>query len=94
MRVTDFMPPRGQAPDVVRIVEGLEGSVPMRMELVIRFDYGRIVPWVRRLEDDTRIAIAGPDAIAFRTPVAAPRREPEHGRRVHGAARRARSRSC
>ncbi len=69
VRVTDFMPPRGQAPDVVRIVEGLEGSVPMRMELVIRFDYGSIVPWVRRLEDDTRIAVAGPDAVAFRTPV-------------------------
>jgi GH15 family glucan-1,4-alpha-glucosidase len=69
VRVTDFMPPRGTAPDVVRIVEGLEGSVPMRMELVLRFDYGRIVPWVRRLEDETRIAIAGPDAVAFRTPV-------------------------
>ncbi len=69
VRVTDFMPPRGTDPDVVRIVEGLEGSVPMRMELVIRFDYGSIVPWVRRLEDDTRIAIAGPDAVAFRTPV-------------------------
>ena len=69
VRVIDFMPPRGDAPDVVRIVEGLEGSVPMRMELVLRFDYGRIVPWVRRLEDDTRIAIAGPDAVAFRTPV-------------------------
>jgi GH15 family glucan-1,4-alpha-glucosidase len=69
VRVIDFMPPRGHAPDVVRIVEGLEGSVPMRMELVLRFDYGRIVPWVRRLEDDTRIAIAGPDAVAFRTPV-------------------------
>jgi GH15 family glucan-1,4-alpha-glucosidase len=69
VRVIDFMPPRGQAPDVVRIVEGLQGSVPMRMELVLRFDYGRIVPWVRRLDDDTRIAIAGPDAVAFRTPV-------------------------
>ena len=69
VRVIDFMPPRGDAPDVVRIVEGLEGSVPMRMELVLRFDYGRIVPWVRRLADDTRIAIAGPDAVAFRTPV-------------------------
>ena len=50
VRVADFMPPRGTAPDVVRIVEGLEGSVPMRMELVLRFDYGRIIPWVRRLE--------------------------------------------
>ena len=63
------MPPRGTDPDVVRIVEGLEGSVPMRMELVLRFDYGSIVPWVRRLADDTRIAVAGPDAIALRTPV-------------------------
>ena len=69
VRVTDFMPPRGTDPDVVRIVEGLEGSVPMRMELVIRFDYGSVVPWVRRLEDDTRIAVAGPDALAFRASV-------------------------
>ena len=89
VRVLDFMPPRGTDPDVVRIVEGVEGSVPMRMELVLRFDYGSIVPWVRRLDDDTRIAVAGPDAIALRTPVAAPGREPEHGRRVHGRARRA-----
>jgi GH15 family glucan-1,4-alpha-glucosidase len=69
VRVIDFMPPRGTDPDVVRIVEGLEGSVPMRMELIIRFDYGSIVPWMRRLEDDTRIAIAGPDAVALRTPI-------------------------
>ena len=69
VRLIDFMPPRGTDPDVVRIVEGLEGEVPMRMELVIRFDYGSIVPWVRRLEDDTRIAVAGPDAVALRTPV-------------------------
>jgi GH15 family glucan-1,4-alpha-glucosidase len=69
VRVSDFMPPRGVDPDVVRIVEGLEGSVPMRMELVLRFDYGRIIPWVRRRGDDTRVAIAGPDAVAFRTPV-------------------------
>ena len=69
VRVTDFMPPRGTDPDVVRIVEALEGSVPMRMELVIRFDYGSIVPWVRRLEDDSRVAIAGPDALSLRTPV-------------------------
>jgi GH15 family glucan-1,4-alpha-glucosidase len=67
VRVLDFMPPRGQAPDVVRIVEGLRGSVTMRSELTIRFDYGRIVPWVRRL-DDARSAVAGPDALCFRTP--------------------------
>jgi GH15 family glucan-1,4-alpha-glucosidase len=70
VRLIDFMPPRGDEPDVVRIVEGLEGRVPMRMELLLRFDYGSIVPWVHRLGDDTRIAVAGPDAIAFRTPVA------------------------
>jgi GH15 family glucan-1,4-alpha-glucosidase len=66
-RVLDFMPPRGRAPDVVRIVEGLRGSVAVRSELTIRFDYGRVVPWVRRL-DDARSAVAGPDALCFRTP--------------------------
>ena len=44
VRAIDFMPPRGEAPDIVRIVEGLDGAVPMRCELVIRFDYGSIVP--------------------------------------------------
>jgi GH15 family glucan-1,4-alpha-glucosidase len=68
VRVLDFMPPRGKAPDVVRIVEGIHGSVRMRSELVIRFDFGHIVPWVRRVERDTRIAIAGPDGLCFRTP--------------------------
>jgi GH15 family glucan-1,4-alpha-glucosidase len=67
VRVLDFMPPRGKAPDVVRIVEGLKGSVRMRSELVIRFDYGKIVPWVRRA-DHARLAIAGPDGLCFRTP--------------------------
>ena len=64
----DFMPPRGRAPDIVRIVEGLSGEVEMRSELVIRLDFGRIVPWVRRV-DGARVAIAGPDALCFRTPV-------------------------
>ncbi len=68
VRVIDFMPPRGMAPDIVRIVEGVEGAVPMASELVIRFDFGQIVPWVRRV-DHARIAIAGPDALCFRTPV-------------------------
>ena len=57
----------GQAPDIVRIVEGISGRVPMRSELIIRFDYGHIVPWVRRI-DDARVAIAGPDALCLRTP--------------------------
>ncbi len=66
-RVFDFMPPRGRAPDIVRIVEGVEGSVRIRSELVIRFGYGEVVPWVRHL-GDARQAVAGPDALSFRTP--------------------------
>jgi GH15 family glucan-1,4-alpha-glucosidase len=68
VRAIDFMPPRGKVPDIVRIVEGLDGEVPMRSELVIRFDFGHIVPWVHRV-DDARVAIAGPDGLCFRTPV-------------------------
>jgi GH15 family glucan-1,4-alpha-glucosidase len=67
-RVVDFMPPRGKAPDIVRVVEGVRGHVEMSSELVIRFDYGSVVPWVRRI-DGGRIAVAGPDALCFRTPV-------------------------
>src|ERR671918_109262 len=67
-RLIDFMPPRGEAPDVVRIVEGVRGAVDMRMELALRFDYGSIVPWVRNIEG-TLVGIAGPDAVAVRTPV-------------------------
>jgi GH15 family glucan-1,4-alpha-glucosidase len=70
VRVLDFMPPRGAAPDVVRIVEGLRGRVEMRTEVVIRFDYGSIVPWVRRMDGDARIAVGGPDALCLRTPAA------------------------
>ena len=69
VRVIDFMPLRGVDPDVVRIVEGLAGEVRMRMQLVIRFDYGWIVPWVRRIAEGARIAIAGPDALALQAPV-------------------------
>jgi GH15 family glucan-1,4-alpha-glucosidase len=69
IRVVDFMPPRGHDPDVVRILEGVRGRVRCRMELVIRFDYGSIVPWVRRVDGGARVAVAGPDALCFRTPV-------------------------
>ena len=68
VRVIDFMPPRGKAPDIVRIVEGLRGEVEMASELVIRFDYGTTIPWVRRI-DDARVAVGGPDGLCFRTPV-------------------------
>ena len=67
--VTDFMPPRGRNSDVVRLVRGERGSVHMRMELVLRFDYGRTVPWVTRLPDGTFRAIAGPDMVTLHTPV-------------------------
>jgi len=68
VRVLDLMPPRGQAPDVVRIVEGLSGSVRVRSELRLRFDDGSVVPWVRHLPDGMR-AVAGPDAAYLHTPV-------------------------
>jgi GH15 family glucan-1,4-alpha-glucosidase len=70
VRAIDFMPPRQKTPHIVRIVEGLDGRVPMRSELVIRLDFGHIVPWMRRL-DDAVVAIAGPDALCLRTPVEA-----------------------
>ncbi len=68
VRLIDFMPPRGEAPDVVRIVEGVHGRVPMTMNLRLRFDYGHVVPWVYR-EQDAIVAVAGPDAAWLRTPV-------------------------
>jgi GH15 family glucan-1,4-alpha-glucosidase len=67
VRLIDFMPPRGTDPDVVRIVEGVRGEVAMSSELAIRFDYGAVVPWVRRTEGG-RVAVAGPDAVFFATP--------------------------
>jgi GH15 family glucan-1,4-alpha-glucosidase len=68
VRLVDCMPPRQHDPDVARVVEGIRGRVRMRMELVIRFDYGSIVPWVRR-EGGALHAIAGPDSVWLRTPV-------------------------
>jgi len=68
VRIVDFMPPRETRPDLVRIVEGVRGRVELRMELVIRFDYGAVVPWVRNL-DGRLVAVAGPDAVVLATPV-------------------------
>jgi GH15 family glucan-1,4-alpha-glucosidase len=68
VRVVDCMPLRGEAADLVRVVEGLSGRVPMRMDLRLRPDYGRIVPWVYRAGDGLR-AVAGPDAFWLHTPV-------------------------
>jgi GH15 family glucan-1,4-alpha-glucosidase len=67
VRLIDFMPPRGSEPDLVRIVEGVEGNVPIEMELIVRFDYGSIVPWVRRV-DGLWTATGGPDCLTLNTP--------------------------
>jgi GH15 family glucan-1,4-alpha-glucosidase len=68
VRVLDFMPPRGKAADLIRIVEGVQGAVPMTSELRLRFDYGRITPWVRQDHRGVQ-AIAGPDSVYVTTPV-------------------------
>jgi GH15 family glucan-1,4-alpha-glucosidase len=68
VRLIDFMPIRDARPDVVRIVEGVRGRVRVRMELVIRLDYGSIVPWVRDMEGRL-CAIGGPDSLWLHTPV-------------------------
>ena len=68
LRLIDFMTPRDRHPDVVRIVEGVRGQVAMRMELVIRFDYGSVIPWVRTL-NGVLSAVAGPESLYLHTPV-------------------------
>ena len=68
VRVIDFMPPRDDLPDLIRVVEGVSGRVPMRSTLLVRFDYGHIVPWVRRVDGEL-CAVAGPDALWMRSPV-------------------------
>jgi GH15 family glucan-1,4-alpha-glucosidase len=81
--VIDFMPPRGDNSDLVRLVCGERGRVAMRMELVIRFGYGRIVPWVRKIRDESGTAleaVAGPDMVVLHTPV------PVRGENMHTVA--------
>ncbi|MEY9849639.1 GH15 family glucan-1,4-alpha-glucosidase [Streptacidiphilus sp. BW17] len=71
VRVIDFMPPRGlpergAVPQMIRIVEGVSGQVRMRSALRMRFSYGRVVPWVHRVEDGEQsrtVAVAGPDSV-------------------------------
>ena len=69
VRLTDCMPNRGRTVDVVRLVEGISGRVPMHLDMTIRFDYGSITPWVGRFEDQSLRAVAGPDGMILRTPV-------------------------
>jgi GH15 family glucan-1,4-alpha-glucosidase len=68
VRLIDCMVPRGEQPELIRIVEGTGGQVRMNLELIIRFDYGSVVPWVHKIEDGI-LAIAGPDMIVLRTDV-------------------------
>jgi GH15 family glucan-1,4-alpha-glucosidase len=77
--VIDFMPIRSESPDLVRTVVGKRGQVTMQTELIIRFDYGSLVPWVRK-EDGGIIAIAGPDMLHVRSDV------PLHGENLHTVA--------
>lgn len=77
--VIDCMPPRSAELDVVRLVVGKRGRVEMRMELVLRFDYGSIVPWVRHSDRGIK-AVAGPDAVSVDTPV------PLRGENMHTVA--------
>ncbi|MEU9340828.1 glycoside hydrolase family 15 protein [Streptomyces sp. NPDC048278] len=66
VRVTDLMPQREHAPDVVRIIEGVSGRVTVHSTLRLRFDYGSVVPWMRR-SGGHRVAVAGPDSVWLRS---------------------------
>jgi GH15 family glucan-1,4-alpha-glucosidase len=70
-KVVDFMPPRGSHSDVVRIVQGLSGSVDFRSDLLVRFDYGSIIPWVSQIRaaGSELYVVAGPDQLTLRTPI-------------------------
>ena len=69
VNLVDCMPLDDGAPTVIRLVEGVRGAVRMRMELVVRFDYGSVVPWVRQVSGGLS-AVGGPDALVLHTPVA------------------------
>jgi GH15 family glucan-1,4-alpha-glucosidase len=77
----DFMPIRGKASDLVRIVKGRRGCVTLHMELVLRFDYGSVVPWVTRLDNGRLSAVAGPDRVVLSSSV------PVHGEDLKTVAR-------
>src|SRR5580704_2440103 len=67
--VTDFMPTKVQGSHLVRLMRGISGSVKLRTELIIRFGYGAVVPWVRRRDDGSLQAVAGPNRLVLRTPI-------------------------
>lgn len=70
IRITDFMPVRDENPKVIRIVEGLEGTVAVNSRVSLRFDYGRGIPYIRETSDGLH-AVAGPDGVVIVSPVAA-----------------------
>jgi len=76
-RLLDFMPPGTVDGSLVRIVEGVSGHVDFGGELVIRFDYGITIPWLRRLDSKTHTAVAGENLLTLRTPVES------HGENMH-----------
>lgn len=67
VKIIDFMPMRSKTPSIVRIVKGISGRVKMKMDLTVRFDYGHIAPWVKRVPFGLS-ATAGPDALRLKTP--------------------------
>ena len=67
--VVDFMPFHGEHSEIVRLIHGTRGRLRMHTELILRFGYGAVVPWVTRLESGVLRAIAGPDMVLLRTPV-------------------------
>ncbi|HZS65024.1 MAG TPA: glycoside hydrolase family 15 protein [Xanthobacteraceae bacterium] len=67
--LTDFMPLRERSPSMVRIVRGERGEVAMHTQMIIRFGYGAIVPWVTRMEENGIRAVAGPDMVQLHSPV-------------------------
>jgi GH15 family glucan-1,4-alpha-glucosidase len=78
--IVDFMPPQGYRSDLVRMIVGREGEVPMRVDLALRFGYGALVPWVTRLDEHTLRAIAGPDMVVLHMDV------PLHGENLTSVA--------
>jgi GH15 family glucan-1,4-alpha-glucosidase len=68
VRILDFMPPRDESAELVRIVEGLRGETPLEMQLSARLGYGAMVPWIVVLDEGTVHAIGGPDALVLRSP--------------------------
>ena len=67
--LVDLMPFHGEHSEIVRLVHGTRGKVRMHTELILRFGYGAVVPWVTRLESGILRAIAGPDMALLRTPI-------------------------